>query len=215
MAHAIEGLYAVTPDMADTDMLAHKVESAVRGGAAAVQYRNKSGTDAGRLEQLRRLAPVCRRHGAMLIVNDSVALARDAAADGVHLGRDDGDVGAARRMLGPAAVIGVSCYDDLQRARDARAAGADYVAFGSFFPSPTKPGAVRASLGLLRQARRELDLPIVAIGGIGVQNAAGLIDAGADALAVVSALFDAADVESQARRISRLFPALRTLAAQR
>jgi thiamine-phosphate pyrophosphorylase len=151
----------------------------------------------------------------MLIVNDSVALAREVAADGVHLGREDGDVAAARRALGPAAVIGVSCYDELQRARDARAAGADYVAFGSFFPSPTKPGAVRASLDLLRQARRELDLALVAIGGIGAQNAAGLIDAGADALAVVSALFDATDVEAQARRISRLFPALRPMAAQR
>jgi thiamine-phosphate pyrophosphorylase len=215
MAPAIEGLYAVTPETADTDLLARKVEAAVRGGAVLVQYRNKSGTDAGRIEQLRRLAPVCRRHGARLIVNDSVGLAREIHADGVHLGRDDGDIAAARRALGPQAVIGVSCYDELPRAREAARAGADYVAFGSFFPSSTKPGAARASLDLLRQARRELDLPIVAIGGIDATNAGQLVDAGANALAVVSALFDATDVEAEARRIARLFPATRKAAAQR
>jgi thiamine-phosphate pyrophosphorylase len=215
MARAIEGLYAVTPETADTELLARMVEAAARGGAVLVQYRNKSGTDAARMEQLRRLAPVCRRHGARLIVNDSVELAREARADGVHLGRDDGDIATARRLLGPQAMIGVSCYDELPRAREAAAAGADYVAFGSFFPSSTKPGAVRASLDLLRQARRELDVPIVAIGGIDASNAALLIDAGADALAVVSALFDAADIEAGARRIARLFPATRKAAAQR
>ena len=215
MARPIEGLYAVTPEEPDTAALARRVEAAVRGGASLVQYRNKGGGDALRSEQARRIAPICRRYGARLIVNDSVALAREAQADGVHLGRDDGAVADARRLLGPSALIGVSCYDDLQRARDAARMGADYVAFGSFFASSTKPGAVRAGFDLLRQARRELDLPIVAIGGIDATNAASLVEAGADALAVVSALFDAADVEAEARRLVRIFPETRKTATQR
>lgn len=215
MARAIEGLYAVTPEEPDTAVLARKVEAAVRGGATLVQYRNKRGDDVLRAEQARRLAPICRRYGARLIVNDSAALAREAQADGVHLGKDDGAVAEARRLLGPSALIGVSCYDDLGRARDAERMGADYVAFGSFFASSTKPGAVRASFDLLYQARRELALPIVAIGGIDATNAASLVEAGADALAIVSALFDAADVEAEARRIVRIFPETRETAAQR
>ncbi len=214
-APRIEGLYAVTPETGDTEDLARKVEAAIKGGARCVQYRNKGAADALRLRQLQRLAPICRRAGALLIVNDSVELARDVEADGVHLGRDDGDVATARRVLGSRACIGVSCYDELQRAREAAANGADYVAFGSFFPSATKPGAVRADLDLLRRARQALDLPIVAIGGIDAGNAGRLIEAGADAVAVVSALFDAADVEAAARRFAELFPRIPQMAMQR
>jgi thiamine-phosphate pyrophosphorylase len=215
MRRVVEGLYAVTPETADTDGLVRKVEAALRGGARLVQYRSKTASLPARAEQLRQLAPVCRRYGARLIVNDSAELAREVRADGVHLGKDDGDVGTARRLLGAGVLIGVSCYDRLERARDAARAGADYVAFGSFFASSTKPGAVRASVELLRQARDELDVPIVAIGGIDAANAACLIEAGADALAVVSALFDAADVEAAARQFTRLFPEARQRAAQR
>jgi thiamine-phosphate pyrophosphorylase len=206
MAAKVSGLYAVTPDLAtDTDGLLRKVEAAIRGGARIVQYRSKAGSQAVWLEQLQRLVPICRRGGASLIVNDKAGLAAEAGAQGVHLGMDDGPFSEARRLLGPARWIGVSCYNDLQRARDAAAAGADYVAFGSFFPSATKPGAVRASLALLSQARKEIALPIVAIGGINAGNAAALIEAGADAVAVVSALFDSADIEAEARRLSGLF----------
>jgi thiamine-phosphate pyrophosphorylase len=147
---------------------------------------------------------LCRSAGACFIVNDSIELAGAVAADGVHLGKDDDRVRAARVLLGAGKLIGVSCYNQLWRARDAVAQGADYVAFGSFFPSPTKPGALMASRELLRAAK-EFSLPVVAIGGITPDNAAGLIEAGADAVAVISAVFDAPDVERAARRMAGLF----------
>lgn len=205
MAAKVSGLYAVTPELADSDLLSRKVEAAIRGGARIVQYRNKAASQPLRLRQIERLVPICRLGGARLIVNDSAETAREVGADGVHLGKNDGAVCAARQILGPGKWIGVSCYNDLQRARHAVEAGADYVAFGSFFPSSTKPGAVHATLELLRQARKEIVLPIVAIGGINVGNAGLLIRAGADAVAVISALFDVADIEGEARRLCALF----------
>lgn len=205
MGRKISGLYAVTPDRTDTEGLARQVEAAVRGGAYFVQYRNKSAPASLRLEQARRLAAVCAKTGARMIVNDDAELAREAGADGVHLGRDDGEIDAARRLLGHGKLIGVSCYDELPRARAAAAQGADYIAFGSFYPSSTKPAAAHATLDLLHQAKRQISIPIVAIGGIDADNARALLDAGADSVAVVSALFDAADVETAARRISSLF----------
>jgi thiamine-phosphate pyrophosphorylase len=197
-------LYAVTPGLADPDLLEDKVDAALRGGARVVQYRNKGASEQLRQEQAVRIARLCRDAGACFIVNDNIELARKVAADGVHLGKDDEGVGAARALLGPGKLIGVSCYNELWRARDAVAQGADYIAFGSFFPSPTKPGAVTAARDLLRAAK-EFSLPIVAIGGITPDNAAGLIEAGADAVAVLSAVFDAPDVERAARRIAALF----------
>jgi len=170
-----------------------------------VQYRNKTGSRLHKQRQIGQLLALCRGVGARLIVNDDFELARELGADGVHLGSEDGDITVARRCIGPDRLIGISCYNQLQRARDAMGAGADYVAFGSFFPSATKPGAVRATLELLGEARREIALPIVAIGGIDAANAVPLIRAGADALAVVSALFDSADVEATARKLCGLF----------
>jgi thiamine-phosphate pyrophosphorylase len=204
MRRTISGLYAVTPGLADSALLTSKVEAALRGGARVVQYRNKAADEPLLYEQALRIARMCRDAGACFIVNDSVELAREVAADGVHLGKDDDGVGAARAVLGPGKLIGVSCYNQLWRARDAVAQGADYVAFGSFFPSPNKPGAVTASRDLLRAAKR-FSRPIVAIGGITPDNAAALIEAGADAVAVVSAVFDSPDVERAARRIAGLF----------
>ena len=204
MRKTVSGLYAVTPGLADSALLTGKVEAALRGGARVVQYRNEAADGRLRYEQAVQIARLCRDAGACFIVNDSIELAREVAADGVHLGKDDDGVGAARALLGPGKLIGVSCYNQLGRARDAVAQGADYLAFGSFFPSPTKPGAVTASRDLLRAAK-EFSLPIVAIGGITPDNAAGLIEAGADAVAVVSAVFDAPDVERAARRIAGLF----------
>ena len=206
MRKTVSGLYAITPGLADSALLAGKVEAALHGGARVVQYRNKAAGERLRHEQALHIARLCRGAGACFIVNDSIELARVVAADGVHLGKDDDGVGAARALLGPGKLIGVSCYNQLWRARDAVARGADYIAFGSFFPSPTKPDAVAASCDLLRAAR-EFSLPIVAIGGITPDNAAGLIEAGADAVAVVSAVFDAPDVERAARRIAGLFAA--------
>ena len=205
MSKPVSGLYAVTPELTDSIALVSKVDAALRGGARVIQYRSKSTEAPLRRSQAGEIARLCRIWGALFIVNDSVGLAREVDADGVHLGKNDGDVGAARAVLGPGKLIGVSCYDEMVRARAAESQGADYVAFGSFFPSATKPLVVRAGTELLRIAASQIALPVVAIGGIDVDNAAGLIAAGADAVAVVSALFDAPDVEAQARRFARLF----------
>jgi thiamine-phosphate pyrophosphorylase len=201
---AIRGLYAVTPDEPDTARLCSLVEAALKGGARLLQYRNKSAPAALRLEQARALLAVCRRHDVPLIVNDDLELAASIGAEGVHLGRDDGDAGKARARL-PDALIGVSCYNEIERALDARRSGADYVAFGRFFASSTKPGDIRASLDLVAEARRRVALPIVAIGGITLDNARGLVDGGVDALAVVSALFASDDVAATAHRFADLY----------
>jgi thiamine-phosphate pyrophosphorylase len=198
------GLYALTPDEPDTPALVAKVRAAIAGGAAAIQYRNKPADPVRRSEQVRALAALCHPAGVPLLVNDDIELALAADAAGLHLGRDDGDLAAARRRLGPGRVLGASCYDRLELAERAVAAGADYVAFGSMFASPTKPAAVRAPLALLGAARR-FGVPVVAIGGITLDNAAAAIAAGADALAVITALFDAADIAARARAFHDLF----------
>ena len=205
-AAALRGLYAITPETEDTAWLAARVEECLEGGARIVQYRAKGLRPSAALEQASRLARACRAAGAALIVNDSVALALQAGADGVHLGRDDADVAAARATF-PRAIIGVSCYAEPERARAAARAGADYVAIGSMFASPTKPAAARASPAHLAQAQRLSGLPVAAIGGITVANAPGLVAAGADMLAVISALFDAPDVRAAARAFAALYAA--------
>ena len=205
MESRISGLYAVTPDLADTGVLLEKVDDALRGGARIVQYRSKSSDVVLQRSQAVAIAGLCRKRSALFIVNDSVELAREAGADGVHLGREDGQVARAKATLGAGKLVGVSCYNEIGLARAAVAEGADYVAFGSFFSSLTKPAAIRADVQLLRAAATEIALPIVAIGGIDVDNAAGLIDAGADAVAVIGALFDSPHVENQARRFVELF----------
>lgn len=207
MNPAISGLYAVTPDLADTAVLLAKTHAALAGGARLLQYRNKTAEENLRREQAAALRELCRRHGALLIINDHVDLAREIDADGVHVGADDAGVAAARAALGHGKIIGATCYQDLQRARVAVAQGADYVAFGSFFASSVKPGAVRAPLDLLQQARREVTVPVVAIGGITLDNAATLIDAGAHAVAVISALFAVPDVEAATRKFCQLLRA--------
>ena len=199
------GVYAITPDNPDTQHLLAMSEAALRGGVAALQYRDKSRDVALRHEQASELLALCRRYGVPFIVNDDLRLADLVGADGVHLGREDGSLREARIILGPGKMIGVSCYQDIERATQAQISGADYVAFGSFFPSPTKPQAGRAELSLLRAASAVISVPIVAIGGITVDNAGALLDAGADAIAVISALFDAPDVEAAARQLNALF----------
>ncbi|MFO8152903.1 thiamine phosphate synthase [Thioalkalivibrio sp.] len=199
----LRGLYFVTPEaVAGRTGL---VAAALRGGARLVQYRDKSGDAGRRLTEARRLAEHCRESGALFLVNDDVELTAAIGADGVHLGEDDAGIGKARAVLGPECVIGASCYDDLERARSAIAAGADYVAFGSVYPSPTKPRARRADLDLLRRAHRELDAPICAIGGITPENAAPVVAAGADMIAVIQGISEAADPEIAARRLQALF----------
>lgn len=199
------GLYAITPEEPDTDRLLLRVRAALAGGATAIQYRAKDAPRALRRDQARALAELCRAYQAPLIVNDDVDIAREAGADGVHLGADDGDLAAARNLLGPDKLLGASCYNRLDLAISAQAAGADYVAFGAVFTSPTKRAAVHAPLALFAQARRVVRLPLVAIGGITPENAAAVIAAGADALAVISAVFEAPDVTGRARAFQRLF----------
>ena len=201
----ISGLYGVTADAPDTPFLLEQVEAALAGGARVIQYRNKSAPLTARLEQGRALKALCVRYAVPLIVNDYIDLARAIDADGVHLGAGDGSALAARHALGAGRILGVSCYDSLERGREAQRDGADYVAFGSFFPSSVKPDAVHAPLDLLAEAKRELALPLVAIGGITLANAQDLITAGADALAVITALFAAADITAAARDFEALF----------
>jgi len=201
----LEGLYAVTPDWTDTARLLAVTEAILRGGCRIVQYRHKATSPCHRDEQAGALRTLSRRYGAALIINDDVELALAVEADGVHLGMEDGDLAAARARLGSARILGASCYQDLDRARQAVSLGASYIAFGSFFPSPTKPLAGRAGLHLLAEARA-LGVPVAGIGGITRQNAGDLIHAGADMVAVISDLYAAADPEQAARDFTLLFP---------
>lgn len=204
----LRGLYLITPDDADDSRLYARVRAALAGGAALLQYRNKALAGARQQAQAAAVLALCRAAGVPMVVNDSVELAHAIGADGVHLGRDDGDVAGARERLGAAAIIGVSCYDEWWRAEAGARAGADYVAFGAMFDSPTKPAAVRAPLALLQRARDELGVAVAAIGGITVANAAALLDAGADLLAVISDVFGAADASARAAAYGALFSAV-------
>lgn len=188
---ARRGVYLLTPDDGDTPRLLARVEAALQGGVAWLQYRNKLADAALRLEQAAALQVLCARFDVPLIVNDDVALARSLGV-GVHLGEHDGDIASARAVLGANALIGASCYDDAMLAVRAARAGASYVAFGAFFPSSTKPNARRATPALLREAMT-LGLPRVAIGGITPDNTRSLVAAGADLVAVIAGVFDAPD----------------------
>lgn len=202
----MRGLYVITrPLPGGGEALATAVEATLQGGARLVQYRDKGADYARRVEEVRALLAVCRAHDVPLIVNDDVALAAETGADGVHLGKDDSDVPAARERLGARALIGASCYNELERALAAERRGASYVAFGSFYPSPTKPEAVCAEPALLTEARARLSVPICAIGGITPANGGALIRAGADLLAVLSGVFDAEDKTTAAAAFARLF----------
>ena len=190
----LRGLYAITPESPD---FMDKVRRALEGGIALLQYRRKHGD----LHEARALVALARRYGVPVIVNDDVDLALEAGADGAHLGREDGDLRAARRRLGDR-ILGASCYNDPALAQSAVRAGVDYIAFGSVFSSPTKPAAVRAPLALFAM---DLAVPLCAIGGITVENAPRAIEAGADLLAVISDLFDAPDIGARAAHYRKLF----------
>jgi len=201
----LSGLHAITPDEPRTEILLRNTGQALRGGATVVQYRNKTADAALRMDQGRALAALCTQAGAIFIVNDDVALALELGADGAHLGATDGDLAEARRRLGKDRLLGASCYNRIDLGEAAARAGADYVAFGSVFVSATKPGAVHAPLAIFADARRSLRLPLVAIGGITLQNAPQVFAAGADAVAVISALFEAEDVAARAAGFTQLY----------
>jgi thiamine-phosphate pyrophosphorylase len=199
------GLYAVTPDEANTARLLTLVRGALTGGARFVQYRNKMANAVLRREQATALRALCGEYDAALIINDDLELALAVDADGLHLGGEDGSLAAARARLGPERLLGASCYRSLENAERAIAEGADHIAFGSFFVSTVKPGAARSSPALLTEARQKFNVPVVAIGGINLENAPLLIDAGADSIAVISALFGAPDVALAAKKFNALF----------
>ncbi|MGA9853492.1 MAG: thiamine phosphate synthase [Gammaproteobacteria bacterium] len=203
---SLRGLYAVTDGgLTPSQKLLPAVTASIRGGARLVQYRDKSPDTPRREREARALLAVCHDHEVPLIINDDVDLVARIGADGVHLGHEDAPLDQARVQLGPRAIIGVSCYDSLERAVAAVHVGADYVAFGSFFLSPTKPEAVPAPLSLLKDARRRLNVSVCAIGGITPENGAALVTAGADMLAVISGIFAQTDFEAAARRYAQLF----------
>jgi thiamine-phosphate pyrophosphorylase len=201
----ISGLYAITPDENNTAELLRKVRLALQGGAHILQYRNKLADTRLKLHQAQALRLLTSEFECTYIVNDDAQLAAQVEADGVHLGGEDGSVSVARAVLGSAKLIGVSCYNHLLLANEAAKQGADYVAFGAFYSSGVKPDAVKADVSLLQTARNNLNLPIVAIGGITQQNATTLIESGADALAVISALWNATDIQAAAQNFSILF----------
>jgi thiamine-phosphate pyrophosphorylase len=208
MVSELRGLYAVTPDDRLLARLSALVEAALEGGARLIQYRNKQAPPPLRRAQAAELLRICRAYGGKLIINDDVWLAIEVGADGAHVGQSDlpgGDLTTAREALGPKRLLGVSCYNDLARVEAAAKAGADYIGIGSMFPSATKPTAVRASLDVLTEVRRNFDLPVAAIGGISVGNAPQVIRAGADMLAVVSDLFNAMDIRRRAGEFQKLF----------
>jgi thiamine-phosphate pyrophosphorylase len=200
----IAGLYVITQDEFNTAELIRKARLALQGGARVLQYRNKLADANLRLIQADALRQLTQEFNSIFIVNDDAHLAAQVSADGVHLGGEDDSVAAARSLLGNERIIGVSCYNRAPLASEAVLHGADYVAFGAFFPSNVKPDAVRADPGLLEWARRELNVPLVAIGGITIGNAAILVNAGADALAVISGVFDAEDIQLAAQQFSTL-----------
>jgi thiamine-phosphate pyrophosphorylase len=206
MVNLPRGLYAITDSkLLSPEHLVEAVALAIQGGAQMIQYRNKGGDAGVRQWEASDLNNICRALGIPLIINDDIELAAQVMAAGVHLGRDDVDIAAARAKLGPRAIIGVSCYNDLQCAIDAEKAGADYVAFGSFFPSRVKPNAVKAEVALLKEAKQKLTIPVVAIGGITADNGRQLVEAGADLLAVITELFGQADIKAAAEKFAALF----------
>ncbi|WP_191964487.1 thiamine phosphate synthase [Marinobacter confluentis] len=211
------GLYAITDGaLLPPERLIGAVEAALRGGAVMVQYREKKLPFTERLSQARRLVSACNAAQVPLVINDDPELARRVSASGVHLGQSDSDLGEARKTLGDAAIIGATCHARLDLARSADKAGADYLAFGRFFQSSTKPDAPEASREILATARG-FGKPVTAIGGITLENGESLIRAGADMLAVVGGLFDGDDqvIEDRARQFTRLFTAHHPLSSSR
>jgi|SRR5690606_17995519 len=206
------GLYGITPEWDDTDRLLAAIDAAAAGGMVALQWRRKTADAQSGLAQARRVVERCQELGVLTIINDDWRLAALVDADGVHLGREDGSLAQARTALGEKKLIGYSCYNDLGRAEQALTAGVDYIAFGAVYPSTIKPDAIRAPLDLLTQgqalARQQVDKPraaVVAIGGITADNAAPVVAAGADSIALITGLFETADIRATAAQCSALF----------
>jgi thiamine-phosphate pyrophosphorylase len=203
--HEMKGLYLVTPGWNGTDRLLEVTERAIEAGAALVQYRNKTAPAALRKEQAAAVLDLCRRHGKPLVINDHLDLCQELDADGVHVGGTDAPVAAARAALGPDKIVGASCYGQLARARAAQDAGASYVAFGGFYTSRVKVYDVNTPLHIVAQAREQLRVPVVVIGGMTAENARPLVDLGAGMVAAISSVYLAADPFGAAREFAALF----------
>lgn len=202
----LRGLYAITDEtLIAQNHFKKSIEQVLAGGARIIQYRDKSKNIGKRQQQAKQLKDLCHRYNALCIINDDIDLCLSVAADGVHLGKDDGDIAQARKRLGRNAIIGASCYDQLALAQQAKNEGADYVAFGAIFASSTKPLAKTAGVNILQQAKSQLKIPICAIGGINTDNAKQIIESGADMLAVISSLFTQQDIEKNAQQFSQHF----------
>ena len=201
----IKGLYAITPDSADLNTLIQKTQLAIEGGAFMVQYRSKILNRDVKMQQCAAILRICREYDIPCIVNDDVEMCRVLEADGVHLGENDDNIAEVRRILGEDSIIGSSCYDQLNRAKQAQKEGASYVAFGAVFTTPTKPNAPRATLELLREAKSEIQIPIVAIGGITMNNAHDVIETGIDAIAVITCLYESNSIKETAETFSQMF----------
>ena len=204
---ALHGLYGITDAtlLPSTTRLTSAVEAALKGGMRILQYRDKQRSFTEQVEQALALKDLCVAYDALLIINDSVPLAKEVDAHGVHIGREDGALDIARDQLGPKAIIGCSCYNSIELAQQAQQEGADYVAFGRFFSSLTKPETKAVDIDIIQRARSVLNLPVCAIGGITTRNATQLITQGVDMVAVINDLFSAQDVEQKARQFSALF----------
>ena len=204
--YPLRGLYAITDEhlMTESEFLS-KAEQALLGGAKIIQYRDKSTDTEKRLNQASALKKLCEKLSTLLIINDDIELANEVQAHGVHLGKDDASINKARQLLRADAIVGVSCYNQLDLALKAEKRGADYVAFGAFFTSATKPLAQTASLELLKTAKQQLHIPVCGIGGITTDNAKTLIEHGTDMTAIITDLFSSKDIQSTASQISRLF----------
>ena len=205
-ANKLKGLYAITDErlIAEKDF-SQKIESALQGGTKIIQYRDKSDNQAKRFQQASVLNSLCRQYHALCIINDDIELAKAVEAHGVHLGKDDTSISNARQVLGENAIIGISCYNDIELAITAEQNAASYVAFGAMFSSPTKPDAINADPEIISIARQELSIPVCAIGGITAQNIKQLIQQGTDMAAVISTLFAAEDIKNTANILSQKF----------
>lgn len=202
----LRGLYAITDEyLTPLETMKMQVSAAIEGGAKIVQFRYKSEITADVLISISEIQKVCRDNGVLFIVNDHMNLAKEIDADGIHIGKEDADDLPSIRAQFPGKIIGVSCYGDMKRAFDAEAAGADYVAFGSFFFSPTKPKSGVVSPSIINEAKEKLTIPVCVIGGITVENAPELLREGADMVSVISSLWKSEDVEKRAREFDRLF----------
>jgi thiamine-phosphate pyrophosphorylase len=201
----MRGLYLVTPNWDDTERLVACTAQALEAGAALVQYRHKDATPALRLEQSKALLALCRQHGALLVINDHTGLCQEIDADGVHVGGTDESVADVRRALGPSRIVGASCYGDLELARSAQRSGASYVAFGGFYPSAVKVYPVTTQPAIVEQAKAELSVPVVVIGGMTAPRAAPLVARGADMVAAISSVYQAGDIPAAVAGFAALF----------